>query len=85
MLSTMQIMKSRFRAAMKAKSLPWQNLTKMFESDQESNMTGSEFQYSLLEVLINQAQFSFDPNGVSNLYHSPLRSYQKSFIFRFDQ
>ena len=53
---------------MKAKSLPWQNLTKMFESDQESNMTGSEFQYSLLEVLINQAQFSFDPNGVRNLH-----------------
>ena len=60
-------MKSRFRAAMRAKSMPWLNLTKMFEFDPESNMTGSEFQYSLLEVLTNQAQFSFDPNGVSNL------------------
>ena len=49
---------------MKSKSMPWLNLTKMFNSSQETNMTGSEFQYNLLEVLTNQAQFSFDPKGV---------------------
>ena len=54
---------------MRAKSLPWLNLTKMFDTDQETNMTGSEFQYSLLEVLTNQAQFSFDPKGVSMLFY----------------
>ena len=58
-------MKSRFRAAMKSKTMPWLNLTKMFDSDTETNMTGNEFQYSLLDILTNQAKFSIDPKGVS--------------------
>ena len=58
-------MKSRFRAAMKSKSMPWLNLTKKFDSDPDTNLTGSEFQYNLLNVLTNLAQFSIDPKGVS--------------------
>ena len=58
-------MKSRFRAAMKSKSMPWLNLTKKFDSDADTNLTGSEFQYNLLNVLTNLAQFSIDPKGVS--------------------
>ena len=59
-------MKSRFRAAMKSKKLPWSNLTAKFNSDTDTKMTGSEFQYNLLNVLTNMAQFSIDPKGVSS-------------------
>ena len=62
---SLQIMKSSFRAAMKSKSLPWLNLTEKFDADSSSNMSGSEFQYSLLTVLTNMAQFSIDPKSVS--------------------
>ena len=66
-------MKSNFRAAMKSKSLPWLNMTKIFEADSSSNMSGSEFQYSLLIVLTNMAQFSIDPKSVSIKTYSSIR------------
>jgi hypothetical protein len=66
-------MKSNFRAAMNSKSLPWLNLTKKFEADSSSNMSGSEFQYSLLTVLTNMAQFSIDPKSVIIKAHSSIK------------
>ena len=55
-------MKSNFRAAMKAKNLPWANLTR---NSSAINMSPEDFQYKLLKVLTNMAMFSIDPNSVS--------------------
>ena len=58
-----KIMKSRFRAAMTSKKLPWYNITQKMNN--ESAGSGDEFQYELLDYLTNLVMFSIDPEGVS--------------------
>ena len=55
-------MKSNFLAAMKAKNMPWANLTRNASA---IDMSPEVFQYKLLKVLTNMALFSIDPNSVS--------------------
>ena len=58
-------MKSRFRAAMKDKKLPWYNITTNMNNQQSGS--GDEFQYELLDYLTNLVMFSIDPEGVSRI------------------
>ena len=58
-----KIMKSNFRTAMKAKNLPWRNLTQEL-IDKNTVASVEEFQYSLIQYLNNMAEFSIDPKGV---------------------
>ena len=58
-----KIMKSRFRAAMRDKRLPWYNITQKTNSEEAG--AGDEFQYELLDYLTNLVMFSIDPEGVS--------------------
>ena len=58
-----KIIKSRFRAAMKSKKLPWYNITQKMNS--ELSGSGDEFQLELLDYLTNLVMFSIDPEGVS--------------------
>ena len=58
-----KIMKSRFRAAMRDKRLPWYNITQKMNGEEAG--AGDEFQYELLDYLTNLVMFSIDPEGVS--------------------
>ena len=48
---------------MKAKSLPWKNLTQEL-IDKNTVTSAAEFQFGLLQYLNNMAEFSIDPKGV---------------------
>ena len=68
-------MKSNFRTAMKAKSLPWKNLTKEL-IDKNTVTSEADFQFGLLQYLNNMAEFSIDPKGVEMI---PNRKLEKVF------
>ena len=66
-----KIMKSNFRTAMKAKSLPWKNLTQEL-LDKNTVTSVADFQFGLLKYLNNMAEFSIDPKGVELLENKKL-------------
>ena len=67
-----KIMKSNFRTAMKAKNLPWRNLTQEL-IDKNTVASVEEFQYSLIQYLNNMAEFSIDPKGVELIDNRKLK------------
>ena len=60
-----KIMKSKFRAAMNAKNLPWLNITKKLED--ANTGAGAEFQFNLLNYISNLILFNSNPGLVVGL------------------
>ena len=59
---------------MKAKSLPWHNLTSKFHGTDIADMSVSDLQYALVGILANMAKFTIDPKSVAKIEDPHLRA-----------